>query len=304
MNYADLFNTIFAKDHLVQELGYFFVNEPSVAGVLGKVGVEEAQVQKNIWELRFSNFDESFVLNIYFEGADGQYEPQIRIESLVLRGRTKGQGLSKKILNFLVDYCAANQPTTLWLVNVINREWKMYLISQGARLIQEEGGNNGAVLSIPGKIGLKKRRRYNDEFDRELMNYLIQFLRLEGVEVRDIRSRQSSEMIYDIQVDIDGFALMFQYEKAGSAGEAQIRFELRMRQPEVQNIPVGMLVNMLNVLLLYCRVHGTMTLWMFNGQVFGSDFVKYFVQRGAKVMQEDPSGLRGGTVLTFDCMLR
>ena len=29
MNYADLFNTIFAKDHLVQELGYFFVNEPS-----------------------------------------------------------------------------------------------------------------------------------------------------------------------------------------------------------------------------------------------------------------------------------
>lgn len=58
-----------------------------------------------------------------------------RIESLVLRGRTKGQGLSKKILNFLVDYCAANQPTTLWLVNVINREWKMYLISQGARLI-------------------------------------------------------------------------------------------------------------------------------------------------------------------------
>lgn len=31
MNYADLFNTIFAKDHLVQELGYFFVNEPSVA---------------------------------------------------------------------------------------------------------------------------------------------------------------------------------------------------------------------------------------------------------------------------------
>ena len=88
--------------------------------------------------------------------------------------------MSKKILNFLVDYCVANQPTTLWLVNVINREWKMYLISQGARLIQEEGGNNGAVLSIPGKIGLKKRRRYNDEFDRELMNYLIQFLRLEG----------------------------------------------------------------------------------------------------------------------------
>lgn len=35
-----------------------------------------------------------------------------------------------------------------------------------------------------------------------------------------------------------------------------------------------------------------------------NDFVKYFVQRGAKVMQEDPSGLRGGTVLTFDCMLR
>ena len=60
MNYADLFNTIFAKDHLVQELGYFFVNEPSVAEFLGKVGVEEAQVQQNIWELRFSNFDESF----------------------------------------------------------------------------------------------------------------------------------------------------------------------------------------------------------------------------------------------------
>lgn len=165
-----------------------------------------------------------------------------------------------------MDCYAANQPTTLWLVNVINREWKMYLISQGARLIQEEGGNNGAVLSIPGKIGLKKRRRYNDEFDRELMNYLIQFLRLEGVEVRDIRSRQSSETVYDIRVDIDGFALMFQYEKAGNAGEAQIRFELRMRQPEVQNIPVGMLVNMLNVLLLYCRVHGTMTLWMFKGR--------------------------------------
>ncbi|MFQ9389269.1 MAG: hypothetical protein ACLR1V_11265 [Coprococcus sp.] len=146
----------------------------------------------------------------------------------------------------------------------------------------KEGGNNGAVLSIPGKIGLKKRRRYNDEFDRELMNYLIQFLRLEGVEVRDIRSRQSSETVYDIRVDIDGFALMFQYEKAGNAGEAQIRFELRMRQPEVQNIPVGMLVNMLNVLLLYCRVHGTMTLWMFNGQVFGNDFVKYFVQRVPK----------------------
>ena len=72
MNYADLFNTIFAKDHLVQELGYFFVNEPSVAEFLGKVGVEEAQVQQNIWELRFSNFDESFVLNIYFEGAVGQ----------------------------------------------------------------------------------------------------------------------------------------------------------------------------------------------------------------------------------------
>ena len=28
------------------------------------------------------------------------------------------------------------------------------------------------------------------------------------------------------------------------------------------------------------------------------------VMKGAKVMQEDPSGLRGGTVLTFDCMLR
>lgn len=25
MNYADLFNTIFAKDHLVQELGYFLL---------------------------------------------------------------------------------------------------------------------------------------------------------------------------------------------------------------------------------------------------------------------------------------
>ena len=28
------------------------------------------------------------------------------------------------------------------------------------------------------------------------------------------------------------------------------------------------------------------------------------VMKGAKVMQEDPSGLRGGTVLTFDCKLR
>lgn len=308
MNYGNTFNTTAAKDYLAQELLRFFINDPSMASVLGRVGMEERQVKQNIWVLRFANADDSFVLKLYFEGAYDQYEPQIRVESLMLRGELKGKGMSKKIINFLVDYCKDHRPTTLWLIDVINRGWKQYLISQGARLVQEETREAGAVLYIPEKIGLKKRRIYNDEFDRELIQYLVQFLTMESIRINDIRSTKVSETVYDIQFAIDGFVLKFQYEKAGSAGEAQIRFELRMGQSEEQTMPVSMLVNvlenMLNVLLLYCRVHGKMTLWMFNGQVFGSDFVNYFVQKGAKVMRDDLTGLYGGTVLGFDRKLQ
>lgn len=100
--------------------------------------------------------------------------------------------------------------------------------------------------------------------------------------------------------------LHFQHEKESSAGEAQIRFELRLNDSgeRPMGIPGDMLLNMFNVLLLYCRVHGTMTLWVFNAQALSSGFADFLIAKGAMVMADNPAGFNGRTVLTIERKLK
>lgn len=303
----ELTNASMDKYYFVDRLTRFLGSNPMMREWLGVVTHESEQINEVTWVVRYTNENESFVLKFYYEAENGGYEAQVRIASLMLMGQLKGHGISKEIINYLVEY-GQKYKVSVWIVDVINREWKQYLISQGAKLVQEETREAGAVLYIPEKIGFKKvpKRRYVDEFDRELLNYLVQFFTLEGVGIKDISSTKASETVYDITVVIEGFVMKFQYEKESQAGEAQIRFGLYVNQSGArsQGMPVGMLTNMLNVLLLYCRVHGTMSLWMFNSNIYGSDFTNYFIQRGARMMRDDPSGVYGGTVLMFDRKLQ
>lgn len=69
-------------------------------------------------------------------------------------------------------------------------------------------------------------------------------------------------------------------------------------------IPGDLLINMLNVLLLYCRVHGTMTLWVFNARALSSGFADFLIAKGAMVMADNPVGFNGGTVLTIERKLK
>lgn len=291
---------------LIRELDDYLNNYAPVSSVLGPVDLKIYQVGETVWEMRFANADDSFVLKLYYYGESQTEGPQIHISNIMFKGSVKGRGLSKAIINFLVSYCKKSQ-STLWIVDIINREWKMYLISQGAKLVREETQTSGAALFIPDQIGTKKRKHiYNDEFDRELLNYLVQFLTLEGVEITNITSAKSSETVYDIKIMLRGFVLGFQYEKASSAGEAQIRFTLFPKNEVGGNerFPADMLINMMNVLLLYCKIHGSMTLWMFNVQAFGEEWKNILLSRGATMMQDDPAGLYGGTVLQIEKKLQ
>ena len=68
---------------------------------------------------------------------------------------------------------------------------------------------------------------------------------------------------------------------------------------------MGILGDMLlNVLLLYCRVHGTMTLWVFNAQALSSGFADFLIAKGAMVMADNPAGFNGRTVLTIERKLK
>lgn len=172
-------------DHELVEviLGYLAFCVPALGDVSEEFENESRLISERTYEIRVANKDETAVFVIDYEKGYGKYEPQIRIRSILLKGCYKGIGFAKGLINYLVEFCDAKKNgTTLWIVDVINREWKMYLLSQGAKLVQDETVNAGAILYIPEKIGLlilvtfyfisNMRRKVQQEKHRFVSNFV------------------------------------------------------------------------------------------------------------------------------------
>lgn len=104
----------------------------------------------NIYRIRFEN--EEIVLQLLYEEESEECEAQIRITNFLLKGKMKNIGLSKGIINKLLDYCHAHDDMSLWIYDLINRSWCTYLIQHGALMCQEETQFEGATLLIRDTI--------------------------------------------------------------------------------------------------------------------------------------------------------
>ena len=107
-------------------------------------------VGDDIYRIRLENND--IVLQLFYEKEDDNCEAQIRITNILLKGKMKNIGMSKKIINTLLDYSWNHNDMSLWMFELINKSWSTYLVHNGAQMIQEETQFEGAVLLIQDKL--------------------------------------------------------------------------------------------------------------------------------------------------------
>ncbi len=107
-------------------------------------------VGDDIYRIRLENND--IVLQLFYEKEDDNCEAQIRITNILLKGKMKNIGMSKKIINTLLDYSWNHNDMSLWMFELINKSWSAYLVHNGAQMIQEETQFEGAVLLIQDKL--------------------------------------------------------------------------------------------------------------------------------------------------------
>jgi GNAT superfamily N-acetyltransferase len=139
-----MYNDIFDKE-LIDYLSVFFQSQK-----VEQLNVTSFIVGENIYQIRFEN--EEMVLQFFYEKEDESCEAQIRITNILLKGKLKNKGLSKNLLNNLIQYCHNHGEMSLWIYELINQSWKNYLVKHGARIYQEESLLEGAALLICDEI--------------------------------------------------------------------------------------------------------------------------------------------------------
>ncbi|MBY7024002.1 MULTISPECIES: hypothetical protein [Clostridium] len=112
-----------------------------------KLNVSSRIVGDGIYQIRFENTN--LVLQFFYEKEDENCEAQIRITNILLKGNVAKKGLSKEIINELLNFCNNHGNMSLWIYELINKSWKEYLVQNGAKVLKEESLYEGAVIWIP-----------------------------------------------------------------------------------------------------------------------------------------------------------
>lgn len=127
---------------LIDYLSIFFKLEK----IEQQLNVTSFNSGNNIYQIRFDS--DEIVLKLFYEKESDDCEAQIRITNILLKGKLKNKGLSKKIINNLLNYCHAHGDMSLWIYDIINQSWKDYLVERGAIVLREETQFQGAALLI------------------------------------------------------------------------------------------------------------------------------------------------------------
>lgn len=130
---------------LINYLQQYFNDEK-----IEQLKVKSQPIDNNIYQIRFEN--EEIVLQFFYEAEDENCEAQIRITNILLKGKMQKNGLSKRIINKLFDFCNIHGDMSLWIYDLINQDWCKYLINHGAKMVKEETKFEGAILLISNKI--------------------------------------------------------------------------------------------------------------------------------------------------------
>lgn len=125
-----MYNNVFDKE-LIDYLLEFFQ-----AQNVGHLNVTSFIIENGIYKIRFENSD--LVLEFFYDEETSDCEAQIRITSVLLQKQLKGVGISKKLINSLLDYCHKHGDMSLWIYDLINRSWATYLIQHGATVGYEK----------------------------------------------------------------------------------------------------------------------------------------------------------------------
>lgn len=139
-----MYNENYDKELIEYLSGYF---QEQKTGELEQTSII---VGDNTYKIRFKNSE--IVLQLLYEAESKDCEAQIRITNILLQGKLRKKGLSKGIINRLVDYCHAHGDMSLWIYDLINQSWCAYLIQHGAIMYQEESQFEGAVILIRDPI--------------------------------------------------------------------------------------------------------------------------------------------------------
>lgn len=140
-----MYNNNFDKE-LIDYLSIFFQSQK----IEQPLSVRSLIVGDNVYKIRFES--DEMVLQLLYEKESGDCEAQIRITNILLKGTLKNKGLSKNLINNLLNYCHNHGDMSLWIYELINQSWKEYLIKHGAILCQEETLFEGAILLIKNII--------------------------------------------------------------------------------------------------------------------------------------------------------
>lgn len=114
------------------------------------VSVNSYVAAQDVYEIRFEN--DEIVLQFYYRKEQPDCEAQVNITNILIQGNYKGKGISKKIINSLIDYCDNHGTMALLICDLINRSWCQYLLNKGGRLLQAETLYEGAIVHLPKKL--------------------------------------------------------------------------------------------------------------------------------------------------------
>lgn len=114
------------------------------------ISVNSYVAAQDVYKIRFEN--DEIVLQFYYRKEQPDCEAQVNITNILIKGNYKGKGISKKIINSLIDYCDNHGTMTLLIYDLINRSWCQYLLNKGGRLLQHETFDEGAIVHLPKKL--------------------------------------------------------------------------------------------------------------------------------------------------------
>jgi len=139
-----MYNDTFDKE-LIDYLLMYFQSQKA-----DQLNITSFIVGENIYQIRFEN--DEVILQFFYEKESKDCEAQIRITNILLKGKMRNKGLSKSLINNLLDYCQDHGDMSLWIYELINQSWKEYLVQHGAIVYQEESLFEGAILLIRDTI--------------------------------------------------------------------------------------------------------------------------------------------------------
>lgn len=130
-----------------------------------------------------------------------------------------------------------------------------------------------------------------EEFDKELIDFLHLAFQVQKINNLKVSSLPLDDDIYRIRFENDEMVFQCLYEKECDDCEAQIRITNILLKGSLKNR--GISKYLINALLVYCRKHGSMSLWIY--ELINQSWCNYLLQHGAVMFQEE--SLYEGAVL-------